>query len=326
MNAPADPNRAARSASPSAQWRGGAIEAYLLLCFGMACWGANSVAGRMAIGQVSPMVITCFRWAAVSAFLAVTTGREMKVAWPELRPHLVKLILMAAGGFAAFNALFYVAAHHTTAVNMSILQGSIPIYVVIGAAFLHRAPIRLLQVAGIVATLLGVFVVATGGHLLTLADFTLNMGDALILVACLLYAGYTLALRNRPKVPRIVLFAALAFLAFLLSLPLLAYEVAAGDAQWPTLEGWLILAFIILFPSFLSQLAYMRGVELIGPGRASLFTNLVPIFGALFGVVLLDEPFGLFHLVALLLVVVGILVAELGGRIGERPVPPDSAE
>jgi drug/metabolite transporter (DMT)-like permease len=305
-------------------WRGAAGEAYLLLCFAMACWGANSVAGRLAVGQVSPMFITCFRWAAVSALLAPLIAPQLKAVAPELRAHWLKLFLMATCGLAAFNALFYVAAHHTTAVNISILQGSIPVYVAIGAVFLHRARVGVIQVAGLVATLVGVAVVATQGHPATLADFNLNIGDAMILIACFFYAGYTLALRNRPRVSALVLFATLAFLAFLTSLPLLAWEIADGSVQWPTLEGWALLAFIAIFPSFLSQIAYMRGVELIGPGRASLFTNFVPIFGAFFGVIILDEAFGLYHLVALFLVVAGILVAEMAGRAGSRPAPPDS--
>jgi drug/metabolite transporter (DMT)-like permease len=304
----------AAPAPVAAGWRGAAGEAYLLLCFAMACWGANSVAGRLAIGQVSPMFITCFRWAAVSALLLPFTAAQLREAGPALRANWLKLLLMAACGFAAFNALFYVAAHHTTAVNMSILQGSIPVYVVIGAAILHRVGVGPIQVAGIVATLVGVVVVATGGHPATLASFGFNLGDGLILIACFLYAGYTLALRNRPRIPSLALFAVLAFLAFLASLPLLAWEIAAGAVQWPTLEGWALLAFIAIFPSFLSQVAYMRGVELIGPGRASLFTNFVPIFGAFFGVILLDEPFRPYHVVALFLVVAGILVAEIAGR------------
>jgi drug/metabolite transporter (DMT)-like permease len=306
------PQAALAPAAPG--WRGAAGEAYLLLCFAMACWGANSVAGRLAVGQVSPMFITCFRWAAVSALLAPLTASQLKAAAPELRLHWLKLLFMATCGLAAFNALFYVAAHHTTAVNMSILQGSIPVYVVIGAVFLHRARVGLIQVAGLAATLIGVAVVATGGHPATLADLSLNIGDVMILIACFFYAGYTLALRNRPRIPSLPLFAVLAFLAFLTSLPLLAWEIASGTVQWPTPEGWALLAFIAIFPSFLSQVAYMRGVELIGPGRASLFTNFVPVFGALFGVIILDEAFGLYHLVALFLVVAGILVAEIAGR------------
>ena len=221
---------------------------------------------------------------------------------------------MAACGFSIFNALFYVAAHYTTAVNMAILQGSRPVFVVLGALVLHRVRIGVVQVLGIVATLLGVAVVATHGHLATLAAFRFNFGDALMLLACFLYAGYTLALHDRPKVPSLIFFSAMALIAFLTSLPLLAWEVVSGTVLWPTLKGWAIVAFIALFPSFVAQLAFMRGVQLIGPGRAGLFANLVPPFGAFLAVIILGEPFGLFHLVALLLVVGGILAAETAGR------------
>ncbi|MEJ0097312.1 MAG: DMT family transporter [Bauldia sp.] len=293
---------------------GGVAEAYLLLAFTMLCWGANSVAGRLAVGQVSPMVIVCLRWAIVAGILAAIASRGLLRAWPELRRSWLKIVLMALAGFSIFNALYYVAAHHTTAVNMSILQGSIPILVVAGALILHRTGVGLFQLVGIALTLIGVAVVATAGHLGTLAAFQLNLGDGLILVACVLYAGYTLALRNRPRVSGLIFFAAMAIAAFFSSLPLLGYEVLTRTVQWPTAEGWLILAFIALFPSFLSQLSFMRAVQLIGPGRAGLFINLVPLFGALLAVLLLGEPFALFHLVALVLIIGGILAAEVSGR------------
>jgi drug/metabolite transporter (DMT)-like permease len=222
---------------------------------------------------------------------------------------------MALAGFSIFNALYYLAAHHTTAVNMSILQGSVPILVVAGALVLHRTGIGLLQLLGIASTLIGVAVVATAGHLATLAAFRLNLGDGLILIACFLYAGYTLALRNRPNVSGLVLFAAMAIAAFVSSLPLLGYEVLTRTVQWPTWAGWLILGFIGLFPSFLAQLSFMRAVQLIGPARAGLFINLVPLFGALLAVLVLGEPFALFHLVALVLIMGGILTAEVSGRL-----------
>src|SRR4029079_10884603 len=86
--------------------------------------------------------------------------------------------------------------------------------------------------------------------------------------------------------------------------------------QWPTREGWAILFFIAIFPSFLAQVAFIRGVHLIGPSRAGLFANLVPLFGAALAVLILDEQFALFHLIALGLIVGGIFVAETGGRVG----------
>src|SRR5665213_48666 len=301
---------------------GDVLKAYLLLAFTMLCWGANSVAGRLAVGQVSPMVIVCLRWAIVAAILAGVVWRGLVLAWPELRRSWRRIVLMALAGFSIFNALYYLAAHHTTAVNMSLLQGSVPILVVSGALVLHRTGIGLVQLLGIAATLIGVAVVATAGHLATLAAFRLNLGDGLILIACFLYAGYTLALHNRPNVPGLVLFAAMAIAAFVSSLPLLGYEVLTRTVQWPTWAGWEILGFIGLFPSFLAQLSFMRAVQLIGPGRAGLFINLVPLFVALLAVLILREPFALFHLVALVLIIGGILAAEVFGRPKARGFEP----
>jgi drug/metabolite transporter (DMT)-like permease len=183
---------------------------------------------------------------------------------------------------------------------------------------LYGARVGPLQALGILVTLAGIVVVAAQGRFATLLAFRFNEGDALLLVGCLLQAGYTLLLRNRPNVSSLALFSALAAIAFLTSLPLLAAEVALGAALWPSAEGWAILLYIALFPSFVAQLGYMRGVQLIGPGRAGLFNNLVPIFGALFAVALLGEHFAPYHLVGLLLVVGGILTAETAGRAGAR--------
>jgi drug/metabolite transporter (DMT)-like permease len=79
---------------------------------------------------------------------------------------------------------------------------------------------------------------------------------------------------------------------------------------WPTPKGWALLAFIGLFASLLAQLMFMRAVEMIGPPRAGLFINLVPIFAALMGIGLLGETFAPYHAVALALVLGGIWIAE----------------
>jgi drug/metabolite transporter (DMT)-like permease len=289
-------------------------EAYALLTFTAAAWGGNAVAGRLVVGEVSPMVVTSLRWAIVAVVLLVLRPLQLVTAWPALRRSWRKIAVMAACGFSIFNALFYLSAHYTTGVNIAILQGAIPVFVVIGAVVLFGSRLGPIQVCGIAATLIGVAVVATQGHLATLAAFRLNFGDGLMILACLLYAGYTLALRDRPDVPALAFFTALAAIAFLTSLPLVAYEMAAGTVQWPTAKGWAILLYIALFPSFLAQLSFMRGVRLIGPGRAGLFANLVPIFGAFLAVLILQESFGLFHLAALVLVIGGILVAETSER------------
>ncbi len=132
----------------------------------------------------------------------------------------------------------------------------------------------------------------------------------LIFVGCLFYAGYTIVLPTRPKVSSLAFFTAMAIAAFLTSLPLLALEWAVGDAVWPSREGWAMVAFVGLGPSLIAQLFFMRGVELVGPNRAGLFVNLVPIFGAILAVALIGEPFGMIEGAALALVLGGIACAE----------------
>jgi drug/metabolite transporter (DMT)-like permease len=104
----------------------------------------------------------------------------------------------------------------------------------------------------------------------------------------------------------------MAIAALITSIPLLIAEIWRGEFVWPTATGYALLLYAALGPAFIAQLLYMRGVQLIGPGRAGVFVNLVPVFGALLAVALLGEPFAGYHLFALLLVVGGIAIAQFG--------------
>ncbi len=283
---------------------------YLLLALTALFWGGNAVASRLAVGEISPMALTCLRWLVAIVIMVTVTRRELVAQLPVLSRRWLLILAMGTFGFTGFNALFYAAAHYTTAVNLTIIQGAIPILVLSGALVAFGTRITLLQVLGMIVTLTGVALVATRGDITTLLALAFNPGDLLMLTGCLLYAGYTLALRNRPPVSGLVFFTALACVAFVTSLPLVIYEIAAGTIIWPTLKGSLILLYIGLFPSLLAQLFFMRGVELIGPGRAGLFVNLVPIFGAMLAVGILAEPFRIYHGAALALVLGGIWLAE----------------
>lgn len=290
--------------------------AYVLLTMTTLCWGANAVFGRLAVGEISPMLLVSIRWlGAVSLMLIFATG-HVRRDWPTLRRHLPFLAAMGALGFTAFNALFYVAAHYTTAVNIGIIQGSMPVFVLIGAFLAYRSPVTGLQLAGVALTMVGVLIVATGGGLARLAALTVNDGDILMVIACTLYAGYAVGLRRRPAVSALGLFTIVAGAAFLFSLPLTAIELASGHLQWPTPTGWLVAGLVTFFPSFLAQIFFIQGVALIGPGRAGIFINLVPVFASILAVVVLNEPFEAFHAVALGLVLGGIWLAERNRRAG----------
>jgi drug/metabolite transporter (DMT)-like permease len=286
--------------------------AYLLLTFTTLCWGGNAVFARLAVGEVSPMALVTLRWLGALALLAAFAHAPVRRDWPVLREHLVFVAAMGSIGFTVFTGLFYIAAHWTTAVNIGIVQGAIPMFLLIGAFAAHRTPVAGPQVAGVVVTMLGVAIVASDGQLARLASFALNFGDVLMIGACVLYAGYTLGLSRRPLVSPLSLFTGMAAAAFVSSLPLALGEAALDRFQWPTPFGWMIVGLVTLFPSFLAQIAFIQGVTLLGPSRAGVFVNLVPVFASIMALLVLHEPFRLFHAVALALVLGGIWLSEHG--------------
>src|SRR5690554_5425144 len=98
-------------------------KAYVLLALVTLFWAGNSIAGKLAVGHISPMLIVTIRWAAVLVALYVFQRKQIAADWPVIRPRLAYLLLLGALGFTAFSVALYYALVYTTAINSAILQG-----------------------------------------------------------------------------------------------------------------------------------------------------------------------------------------------------------
>ncbi len=278
-------------------------------------WAANSVAARYAVGEVSPMTLVTLRWLFIGLVLAAAIPRQVRAGLPEMWRRRWMILGLALFGLTAFNALLYSAAHLTTAVNIVLLQSCVPVLVIAGS-MLRGDRVRAPQILGIALTLFGVIVVATHGSPSTLLSLAFNKGDLMILAGCFGGAWYNLSLRHRPKLPAVVFFAGLSLAAALCSVPLLAVEAARGETFMPTWTGWALIVFCALGPALGAQVFFLRSVDLIGANRAGLYTNLVPVFGAFLGVILLGETFAPYHAAGLVFVLGGIWLSERRAPIG----------
>ena len=277
-------------------------------------WGSNTIASRLAVGEVSPMLLIFFRWGIVVFILLMLFWRHMIDELPVIRPRLKWLLIMGGCGLSLFNAFFYIAAHSTTAVNLGIIQSTMPGMILLGSFMYFGDRINRLQFSGLLLTLLGVIVIVTQGSLEQLMQLTFNHGDLLMIFACSFYAMYTVGLKSRPTIYGMVMLAYFSVAAFLMTIPLMIFESFIYGTLMPGVKGFAIVFYIAIVPSFLSQIFFMRGVDLIGPGSAGLYANLVPIFSAIMAVLLLSEEFAFFHLAAMLLVFGGIGLFEYQSR------------
>nr|WP_298094888.1 DMT family transporter [uncultured Shinella sp.] len=287
-------------------------KAYFYLCITALFWGGNSVAGKLAVGHVSPMVLTTFRWIVALIIILAFMTPQIKRDWPVIRKHWLQLLLYGAIGFTAFNALLYTALNYTSAINAVIEQAGIPMLIFVFNFVLFRIQASIAQVVGFTVTLIGVLVTAAHGEFSALAELEFNFGDALMLLAGIVYAAYTVSLRWKPALHWQSFIAAPAFGALLSAIPLFFWELSRDAAIFPDAAGWAIVLYAGIFPSLLSQVLYVRGVEMIGANRAGLFINAIPVFGTLLSVLLIGETIQAFHFAALLFVLGGIAIAEWG--------------
>ncbi len=288
----------------------------LLLVMTTAIWGGNAIAGKLAVGHVSPLLLTLSRWCIASLILLFIARRYLVADWPVIRGSLVYLFFTALIGFSGFNALLYTSLVHTSAINVTIIQAAMPMFIFALNFAVFRTRVNWAQSCGYSLTLTGVLLTAAGGDLASLAGLAVNRGDAIMLVAVLFYAAYSVALGKKPDIHWLSLLTVLIVCAAVSALPMALYEATTQNFTLPTsFRGWAVVIYTALLPSIVAQGFYIRGVELLGGNNAGLFLNLVPIFGALFAVLLLGEAFHAYHALSIALVIGGIVLAQ---RLAQR--------
>lgn len=290
------------------------LRAYLFLIITSLSWGANAVAGKLAVGHISPMLLTSIRWGLAFVILLTFALPQVRRDIKTIRANLPLLFGYGMCGFTFFNILLYSALGYTTAINVAIEQAGMPMVIFLANFLLFRIKVTPAQIIGFVLTLTGVAITASSGSLVRLIGLELNRGDALMLLAILFYGGYTVALRYKPVLHWQSMITVMAGAAFLTSLPFSAFEVMRETVIWPDTRGWLVAAFAAVVPSLVGQVLFIKGNEIIGSNRAGIFINLVPIFGTLLSVMILGEILHLYHVVALVLVLGGIWLSERGKR------------
>lgn len=280
-----------------------------------ALWAGNAIAGRILVGSVSPISLSAVRWG-LAAFLLLPFGWRIFKPKSALWKNKIRFLLLGLFGVGSYNVLLYLALQTSTAINVTLIGASMPIWMLfIGAVFYQTKP-SLLQMLGAVVSLIGVGVVLSRGNLLALQSMEVVMGDLLIMLATILWAFYSWML-SRPgssterQWPWADFLMAQVLVGLLWTSLFEGIEIAAGqaylDLNWWT--GSLIL-FVAIGPSLIAYRCWGLGVNGAGPTMAAFFANFIPLFTALLSAAMLGEPPQLFHGLAFALIVIGIIVSS----------------
>lgn len=290
---------------------------YLLLA--TALWAGNAITGRVLVGSISPITLSAVRWG-LAALLLLPLGWRVFMPGSALWQNKKRFLLLGLFGVGSYNVLLYLALQTSTAINVTLIGASMPIWMLfIGAVFYQVKP-SILQMIGAVVSLLGVGIVLTRGDLATLLSMEMVIGDLLIMLATILWAFYSWML-SRPGSSSERQWPWAEFLMAQVTVGLLwtgffdGFEIAAGhayiDLNWWTAS---LILFVAIGPSLIAYRCWGLGVNGAGPTVAAFFANFIPLFTALLSAAMLGEPPQLFHGLAFALIVAGIAISSKTGK------------
>jgi len=289
--------------------RGIADQVWLLMMLPGLFWAGNAVLGRAVAGEVPPVALAFWRWTIGAAIaLPFAWGHLRRDAGSMLRAWPVVLALSALG-IGIFNTFLYIAAQTTTALNIVMLQSSMPVLIVGATFLLFRETVTGRQALGIAVSLAGALTLVAHGDAMALTRLEFNRGDLWMLAAIVCYAVYTALLRRRPAVHGLSFLVATFAAGALMLLPFYVAETLSGRPLPLTATSALAIGYVAVFPSILAYLSFNRAVAVIGPNTAGLAVHLVPVFGTVLAVLLLGERPRPYHGLGIALIAVGIWLA-----------------
>jgi drug/metabolite transporter (DMT)-like permease len=294
---------------------------YMKLVLTTFFWGGTFVAGKWAVGEAPPFFVAFLRFAIASAVLWALVARRGRGSGgrfprPEGGARWAGLFSLGLTGVFLYNFVFLTGLSWTSATNGSLIVALNPLLTTVLSALWLKERVRPLQAAGLLLALLGVGVVVTNGSLEVLRRLTFNPGDLLMLGAPLAWALYTIfgkkVLAWFDPLPAT---AYAALIGTLLLLPAAAIEGSLlTGATRLSAYGWMSVLQLALLGTVVGFVWWYDGVAELGAARASVFVNLVPIFGVLLSALILSERVTVSQLAGGILVVVGVGIGTPDGR------------
>ena len=282
-------------------------------------WAGNAIAGRLLVGSISPISLSAVRWGLAALML-------LPFGWRVLRPgsalwhNKTRCLVLGLLGVGSYNALMYLALQTSTAINVTLIGASMPIWMLLIGAIFYKVKPTLLQLIGAIVSLFGVTVVLTRGEPASLVSMEVVIGDLLIMLATILWAFYSWMISHPGRSaerqwPWAEFLMAQVLIGFLWTMLFEGAEIAAGYA-FIDLNYWTVglILFVAIGPSLVAYRCWGLGVSESGPTVAAFFANLIPLFTALLSAAMLGDPPKLFHGLAFMLIVGGIIISAMRSK------------
>ncbi|MBS8263908.1 DMT family transporter [Mesobacillus boroniphilus] len=285
---------------------------YLLLVGAAFFWGGNAVAGKFLAGSLPPVTISFTRLGIGVLIMSPVIIKLFKHEREALKEHFKLLLFLAVTGVIGFNLLIYWALNYTTAINATLLNSTSPLFIFLLSALLIGEKMALKYWVSMAISVIGVLFVITQGSFERVLDLQFNIGDLIMVLAVISWALYSIYIKKiSGKLPSLAVFGYTLAIGFIVMIPAVAIELSIVPIGEVKLADLSALLYIGIFPSICSFLLWNRAVAMIGPSKASISLNLIPVFGAIAAFFILGEVITIPQIIGGCLVFIGVFITSL---------------
>jgi len=274
-------------------------------------WGGTFVAGRLLGSDVQPVTSAFFRFMVASVLLCLATLRlEGRLPRLDSRQALAVFALGLTGIFA-YNLFFFNGLTLVGAGRAALIIALNPVAITLCSALIYREHLPLSRVVGIPLSMAGAMLVISRGNPALLLSGGVGQGELLIFGCVLSWTLYSVI--GKSAMSGLSPLGAVCWSSvagtMLLAIPALLHGSLA-EATNLSPASWLSIGYLGLFGTVVAFFWYFQGIQTIGPSRAAVFINFVPVNGVLLATLLLGEPLTASLLFGGCLVVIGAYLAN----------------
>lgn len=292
---------------------------YLLPFLTVLIWGGNSIVNKLAADAIEPSAMSFYRWALAMAIMTPFCLPRLKKYWPEIKRNSAKLAFLALLGMVLNQSLGYYAALTTSASNMALITSLVPLISVFLSVPLLGKRISMLSIAGAVISLAGLAFMLGQGDALFFLHQDVTQGDALMVLAAVVYATYCVLLKRwKMQLSSWMLIYSQGMLAVIMLFPLLL----SSNAVLPTSASLPLIAYAGLLASLVAPLCWVKAIDVIGADNSAMFMNLLPVIAVALAAALLGETITQYHFIGGLMVISGVILSQIKTRNRQTPIRP----
>ena len=284
---------------------------YLFAIGATAIWSGNFIVARGLSDSIPPVSLAFYRWlVAVIVFIPFAIKnliREREI----IKKHLPYFAITSFLGITTFNTLIYFAGHTTTAMNLSLIAITFPVFIILFSRILYKERLTIKKGIGITLVLFGVIILITKGNIATLLNISFNIGDFWMLLASIIFAVYSLFLKNKPEGISVKALQLSTFILGIIFLfPFFLWEQTTIHQSILTQTTIPAILYVGIFASLCAFVLWNKSIVILGPSKAGMVYYTLPLFSGFLAYLFLNESVSMIHFYSIVLIFFGIVTTN----------------